>query len=315
MTKASRPCIDAHSPAIDALRVPLPALEALMVIAWSSGFVGMRFSTDYAPVFLVVLWRCAVLSVCLLPFVAREIVNAPASVLLRQAAIGLFALTGYIAGVAKGIELGVSAGLSALIANLLPVGTVAIASIFLRERVSGRTWAGMALGMAGVLMVSRDALTLGSAPLWAYALPVAGMMSLAVASIWQQRSASRAASLSLLPTLWIHCVVSCLVFACLQMSQGSVMPIATIGFAASVGWTAAISTIGGYGLYWVCLRRSSPARVSSVLFLSPSVTFVWAWALFGEPLSWPMLVGTIVSGLGIVVMTRPQGSSGGARRL
>ncbi|SPB15657.1 multidrug DMT transporter permease [Caballeronia novacaledonica] len=274
-----------------------------MVVAWSSGFVGMRFSTDYAPVFLVVLWRCAALSVCLLPLVAREIVHTPRTVLLRQAAIGLFALAGYIAGVAKGIELGVSAGLCALIANLLPIGTVAISSIFLRERIPRRTWAGMALGLAGVLMVSRDALTLGSAPVWAYALPVAGMMSLAVATVWQQRAASRIGSLSLLSTLWVHCVVSCAVFAGLQMSQGSVMPIATAGFAASVGWTAVISTIGGYGLYWVCLRRSSPARVSSVLFLSPSVTFVWAWALFGEPLSWPMLAGTIVSGLGIVVMT------------
>ncbi len=275
-----------------------------MVIAWSSGFVGMRFSTDYAPVFLVVLWRCAAISICLFPFVVRDIIDAPRSVVLRQAAIGLFALAGYIAGVAKGIELGVSAGLSALIANLLPIGTVVISSIFLRERTSGRTWAGIALGLAGVLMVSRDALTLGSAPVWAYALPVAGMMSLAVATVWQQRSASRSGSLSLLPTLWIHCVVSCLAFVCLQLSQGSVTPVATKGFAASVCWTAVISTLGGYGLYWVCLRRSSPARVSSVLFLSPSVTFVWAWAMFGEPLSWPMLVGTIVSGLGIVVMTR-----------
>jgi len=315
MTKVSRPGLASNPPAIDALRLPLPALEALMVVAWSSGFVGMRFSTDYAPMFLVVLWRCAVISICLLPFVLREIIGAPPSVVVRQAAIGLFALAGYIAGVGKGIELGVSAGLCALIANLLPVGTVVISSLVLRERNSGRTWAGMALGLAGAIMVSHDALTLGLAPRWAYALPVAGMMSLAVATVWQQRTASRTGSLSLLCTLWIHCVVSCLVFFCLQRSQGSVIPIATTGFAASVCWTAVISTLGGYGLYWVCLRRSSPARVSSVLFLSPSVTFVWAWALFGEPLSWPMLGGTIVSGLGIVVMTRRPRDGRAARQL
>ncbi|WYX08830.1 DMT family transporter [Achromobacter xylosoxidans] len=69
-------------------------------------------------------------------------------------------------------------------------------------------------------------------------------------------------------------------------------------------WTAALSTLGGYGLYWICLRRSSPTRVASVLYLSPAVTLVWAWAMFGEPLSWLMLVGTAVSACGIWMVVR-----------
>ncbi|WP_250494328.1 DMT family transporter [Caballeronia sp. GAWG1-1] len=304
MTKLSTPCPTSRPLATRPLRLPLPALEALMIVAWSSGFVGMRFSADYAPVFLVVLWRCAAVSLCLLPFVAREIMRTPPAVLLRHGVIGLFAMAGYIAGIGKGIELGVSAGLSALIANLLPVGTVVISSVFFSERSSRRTWLGMALGVAGVLFVSRDAFTLGSAPVWAYGLPVAGMASLAVATVWQQRASGRLGSLSLLATLWLHCSVTCVVFLGLQTFQGSIAPVATTGFATSVVWTALLSTLGGYGLYWLCLKRSSAARVSSVLFLSPSVTLVWAWAMFGEPLSWSMLAGTVVAAMGIVLMTR-----------
>lgn len=294
----------------DANRVPLPMLEAGMVLTWSSGFVGMRFSADYAPVLLVLLWRFITLSLCLFPFVAREIRSAPLPVLIRQSIIGVFATAGYLAGVARGIELGVPTGLAALIADLLPVAVVIISTCVFREHSPKSVWAGLALGLAGMLIVCRDAVALGKAPAWAYALPVAGMVSLAAATVWQQRSTARAGSLSPLGMLWLQSVVSCPVFLWLQASHGNVMPIATVGFAASVAWTAILATLGGWGLYWTCLRRSSSARVTSVLFLSPPITLIWAWAMFREPLSWPMAVGMGISGLGVLLVVRRDRAGG-----
>ena len=294
----------------DANRVPLPMLEAGMVLTWSSGFVGMRFSADYAPVLLVLLWRFITLSLCLFPFVAREIRSAPLPVLIRQSIIGVFATAGYLAGVARGIELGVPTGLAALIADLLPVAVVIISTCVFREHSPKSVWAGLALGLAGMLIVCRDAVALGKAPAWAYALPVAGMVSLAAATVWQQRSTARAGGLSPLGMLWLQSVVSCPVFLWLQASHGNVMPIATVGFAASVAWTAILATLGGWGLYWTCLRRSSSARVTSVLFLSPPITLIWAWAMFREPLSWPMAIGTGISGLGVLLVVRRDRAEG-----
>ncbi|WP_408196014.1 DMT family transporter [Paraburkholderia strydomiana] len=294
----------------DANRVPLPMLEAGMVLTWSSGFVGMRFSADYAPVLLVLLWRFITLSLCLFPFVAREIRSAPLPVLIRQSIIGVFATAGYLAGVARGIELGVPTGLAALIADLLPVAVVIISTCVFREHSPKSVWAGLALGLAGMLIVCRDAVALGKAPAWAYALPVAGMVSLAAATVWQQRSTARAGSLSPLGMLWLQSVVSCPVFLWLQASHGNVMPIATVGFAASVAWTAILATLGGWGLYWTCLRRSSSARVTSVLFLSPPITLIWAWAMFREPLSWPMAIGMGISGLGVLLVVRRDRAGG-----
>lgn len=294
----------------DANRVPLPMLEAGMVLTWSSGFVGMRFSADYAPVLLVLLWRFITLSLCLFPFVAREIRSAPLPVLIRQSIIGVFATAGYLAGVARGIELGVPTGLAALIADLLPVAVVIISTCVFGEHSPKSVWAGLALGLAGMLIVCRDAVALGKAPAWAYALPVAGMVSLAAATVWQQRSTARAGSLSPLGMLWLQSVVSCPVFLWLQASHGNVMPIVTVGFAASVAWTAILATLGGWGLYWTCLRRSSSARVTSVLFLSPPITLIWAWAMFREPLSWPMAIGMGISGLGVLLVVRRDRAGG-----
>jgi drug/metabolite transporter (DMT)-like permease len=294
-------------------RLPLPLLEALMVVSWSSGFVGMRFSVDYAPVFLVVFWRCIVIAVCLLPFAFREIRRAPRDVLIRQGMIGLLAMAAYLAGVSKGIELGVPAGLSALIADLLPVGTAVLSACVMRVRPGVKVWLGLGIGCAGVLMVTHDALHIGRAPWWAYGLPFAGMLALAVATLWQQASSERF-SLSAVSAMWLQSCVSAGVFAVLQGWHGGLMPVASVPFAVSVVWSAGLSTIGGYGLYWLCLRLSSPTRVSSVLFLSPSVTLLWAWFMFGEPLSWGILAGAAVSGVGVLMVIRQQGEGIGRQK-
>lgn len=305
------PAVSRRAPRV----APLLLLEAALVVAWSSGFVGTRFSIDHAPAFLVVFWRCVVVTLVLLPWAIGALGRVPAAVLLRHAGIGLLAMAGYLAGVAKGIEHGVPAGLAALIADLLPLGTALLALRLPGKRLGGRGWAGLFVGLLGVLMVTRDALAWGDAPLWAYCLPLLGMLSLAVATLWQKQMHAEA-SLGLLPSLWLQCAVSAVAFAGLAGREGSLMPVASVGFAVSVSWTVVLSTLGGYGLYWACLRRSSPTRVASVLYLSPAVTLLWAWAMFGEPLSWLMLLGTGVSGLGIWLVARSERAlpAGASRR-
>lgn len=288
--------------------LPLPLLELGMLLTWSSGFIGARFSIAYAPPLLVVFWRCVVVSVVLLPFVHRALREATWPALLHNAGIGLLAMSGYLYGVVQGIALGVPVGLAALLADLLPLGMAVLTATVLRQRLSRGVWYGLVIGVSGVLLVAHDALAWGNAPLWAYALPLLGMLSLAVATLWQKRLPA-SASLGLLPNLWLQCGVSAGAFALLAGSQHSLWPPPTLGFALSVGWTASLSTMGGYGLYWLCLKRSTPTRVASVLYLSPAVTLLWAWAMFGEPLSWLMLLGTLVSGVGVWKVIRAEAKS------
>ncbi|RAU47454.1 MULTISPECIES: DMT family transporter [unclassified Pseudomonas] len=284
-------------------RLPLPLLEAGLLLTWSSGFIGARFSIDYAPALLVVFWRCIVVCLVLLPFVYKALLNTPPRVLLCNAGIGLLAMAGYLTGVTQGIQLGVPAGLAALCADLLPLGMAVLAAVFLGERLVRQVWLGLIIGLAGVIWVTQGALALGDAPLWAYGLPVAGMLSLAIATLWQKK-AGTSLSMGLLPNLWWQCFVSSFAFAAIQGSQGSLAPIPTAGFALSVLWTVVLATFGGYGLYWVCLRRSTATRVASVLYLSPSITLLWAWAMFDEALSWQMASGMAISAVGIWLVVR-----------
>ncbi len=285
--------------------IPLPLLEAALLISWSSGFIGARFSISYAPALLVVFWRYVILTVLLFPFVCSALLQTPPRLLLRNAGIGLLAMVGYMTGVTQGIVFGVPAGLAALCADLLPLGMALLAAAWCGERLSKQIWLGLFIGLLGVLWVTHDVLDVGSAPMWAYGLPLAGMLSLAVATLWQKRS-SASQSMDMLPGLWLQCFVASLAFAIIEGSQGSLVPIPTMGFTLSVLWTASLPTFGGYGLYWICLRRSSATRVTTVLFLSPPITMLWAWAMFSEPLSWQMASGMAISSVGIWIVLRAE---------
>lgn len=208
--------------------LPLLLLEAGLLLTWSSGFVGARFSIDYAPALLVALWRSVMICLLLLPFVYRPLLKTPLLVLLRHAGIGLLAMAGYLTGLIEGITLGVPVGLAALCADLLPLGMALLAATVLGERLVRQVWLGLIVGLIGVMWVTHGALVLGNAPLWAYGLPVAGMLSLAVATLWQKRT-STSQSMGLLPNLWLQCFVPSFAFAAIEGSQGNLAPIPHCG--------------------------------------------------------------------------------------
>lgn len=279
-------------------------LEGALVVCWSSGFVGVRFAIDYAPVFLILLWRSLVSGLVLLPFALLIGPRLRLQEVAAQAAIGALAMSGYLAGFAIAIDHGVPTGLVALIADMLPLAVAMLSLPVLGQIVTGRQWLGFVIGFGGVVIASAGALHVGNAPLWAYLMPVLGMVSLALATLLQKRFVK--ASMPIHQSLCIQCLSAAAIFALFAWREGSVLPIADWGFVAGILWLVVLATFGGYGLYYLCLRKSSPARVSSVLYLSPPVTMLWAWAMFAEPLSWAMVMGLIVSLAGIVIAARAQ---------
>lgn len=50
------------------------------------------------------------------------------------------------------------------------------------------------------------------------------------------------------------------------------------------------------------LRLFPAALISSTIYLSPPVTMLWSWALFAEPVTWPMAIGVAVTLLGVAMV-------------
>lgn len=69
-------------------------------------------------------------------------------------------------------------------------------------------------------------------------------------------------------------------------------------------WLVVLSTFGGYGLYWLLLRRIGITSVNTLMFLIAPVTAVWGALMFGESFTPFTALGLAVGILAVVVVTR-----------
>lgn len=277
------------------------ALGAVFVVCWSSGFIGAKLGTAVAAVPTLVLWRFLPLVLVLGPAAwwwQRRAPGPPPGIrqVGREAAIGTLSQAGYLLSVYWAIDLGVNAGTTALIDGVQPLVAAALVGPLVGVAVSARQWVGLALGLAGVVVVTLADAARGEAAWWSYLVPFGGMLSLVAATFVAQRSRQRTPPLT---ALAIHCGVSTVVFALLAAATGTLSPPADGGFWIAVAWLVVLSTLGGYGLYWVLLTRVGVTRLNALMFLMAPVTAVWGALMFGEAFSLRTAIGL---GLGVLAV-------------
>jgi drug/metabolite transporter (DMT)-like permease len=271
--------------------------ECALVIAWSSGFIGAKLAAETESVFLVLFWRFAIVAIVLAPFVVVSIRSKPSwRTFFTQCILGSLAMFCYLAFGVKSIELGVSAGTASLISALQPLMTAALAGPVLGEMVSPRKWFGLVLGLGGVLIAVGGAWD--SAPMVAYGLSFIATIGLVAATLIAK---ALNPSISIFSALGIQSGISALLMMPLAVQEVSLVPELNLDFVFAVLWFVIFSTIGAYGLYWKCLQYSSATRISSLIYLTPPVTIIWGWAMFGEEISASILIALPLCLCGVVI--------------
>lgn len=277
-------------------------MATLLVIGWSSGFVGIRYASEGASVLLVLFWRTLLSGLILLPFALAIGPRMRLRGVVEQMLFGVLSVFLYLGGFALAIEQRVPTGLVALISDLLPLAIAVLSQPVLGEKVTARQWIGTAIAVAGVLVVSLDSLSFGTAPAWAYALTVGSMLVFAFASVLHKRRP--ALRMPVHQSLCIHTLTGALLFGLCAAFQGNVTPPMTKDFAIGMVWLVLIATFAAYSVYYTSLRLFPVAQVSAVIYLSPPVTMLWAWALFSEPLTPVMFIGLAVTLVGVRMTAR-----------
>ena len=275
----------------------IPVLCVLFVLLWSSGFVGAKFGLDYSGTFTILFWRylLVVVVVGALVTIRGRWQRIPPRDLVRHAAVGALAHAGWLAAVFGAIDLGLSAGLAAFITALQPIMTGAFSARMTGEPVAKREWAGLVLGLVAVAIVIGDGISLGGS-IVAHVLPILAVISITAASLIDRGAtvSSKNPAPLLLVTFW-HSVASLAVLTPLAIGLEGLEAEWNGNLVFAVVWLALFGSLAAYGLMFVLLRRLPAPRVASLTYLSPPVTMVMAWMLFGETLTFTDAIGLAVA--------------------
>jgi drug/metabolite transporter (DMT)-like permease len=277
-------------------------VPALFVVLWSTGFIGAKLGLPYAgPLTFLALrfWLAAGLLV-LLALVTRAPWPRKAEV-RHYAVAGLLVHALYLGGVFVGISLGVEAGVSAMIVSVQPLLVAAFAGLALGERVTPRQWAGLALGLLGVVLILARKLGHGLGDALGVLACIAALLGMTAGTLYQKR----------------HC-------AGMDLRTGNVVQFAASGFATgllallfednrivwsgefvfALLWLVLVLSLGAISLLYVLIRRGAASRVSGLFFLVPPCTALIAWPLFGETLGPLALLGMALTVAGVAMATR-----------
>ena len=204
-------------------------------------------------------------------------------------------------------------GLIALIVGLQPVLTAlwlswaasrsaAVGDGGLQAKVTPRQWAGLALGLGGLLLVVArkfgsgsevTALTLGCA--------VFALLSITAGTLYQKRFVQ--------PTDVRTANVIQLAAALLLTLPFTLLETEAIvwngEFIGAMAWSVLALTLGGSSLLYLLIQRGAATAVTSLLYLVPPTTAVMAWLLFDEPITAATVAGMALTAVGVSLVVRP----------
>lgn len=289
-------------PLLDRLAPPL------FIFIWATGYLVAKYAAPYADPLTFLAWRYAgvVLLMGALALAARAAWPSRRD-LLHLAVAGIAIQAVYLGGVWVAIRQGLPVGTAALIVNLQPVLVAALAPL-VGERVAPRQWAGVALGLAGVLLVIWHKLNLGGGYGVPLALCLLALLAITGGTLYQKRFVPH---FDLRTGQVVQFAAALAVTLPLAWALEPMRVVWNTQVLAAMAWSIGVLTAGGISLMFYMLRHGRVTAVSSTMYLVPSVTSVMAWLLFGETLGAQAIAGMGVTLLGVylVVARKPETSS------
>ena len=267
----------------------------LFVLLWSTGFIGAKLGLpDCEPLTLLSLRYAAVLLVMgAVALATRAPWPATPVQYVHIAVSGLLVHAVYLGGVFTAIRLGLPAGVTALVVGLQPVLTALGAGLFLRERVRATQWAGLGLGLAGVVLVVANKVG-GGAAAALLAPAVIALLGITAGTLYQKRFC---ASFDLRTGSVVQFLPTLAVTALAAWRTETMVVHWTPAFVFALGWLVLVLSLGAVSLLNVLIRSGSAVNVASLFYLTPPTTALIAWAMFGETLS-----GLALAGMGLAVL-------------
>jgi len=283
-------------------RFAIAAAPALFVVLWSTGFVGARYGMPYIePMTFLGVRMLGVVAIMLIIAVVSGARWPNAREAGHSLVTGVLVHFLYLGGVFVAISQGVPAGISALLPGLQPILTSTIASRFMGETVSRQQWAGLALGLVGVLLVLHDrSIVLAGTPL-GWTASVVSLIGITLGTLYQKRFGGRIDWRT--GNIVQYAGAGLLFWLCAFAFETRVIHW-TGELVFAIAWLVLVLSIAAVALMYWLIRRSPATGFASLFYLVPAVTALMAYLLFGERLDHVSVIGMLVCAVGVVLANR-----------
>lgn len=290
----------------------LRAMPAVFVLIWSTGFIVARFGMPHAPPMGFLAWRFALSIACFLPWIWLAGVRWPSghAQWIHLSVTGVLMHAGYLGGVWAAVKAGMGSGLSALIVGLQPVLTALWLS-GTGSQVTRRQWAGLALGLSGLLLVVWRKLDAGGpgdqADAVNLALALLALLSITAGTLYQKRYVTpcdvrTANAVQLAAAFAIALPLALLETETLRWTDAVGEPVWPL--MGAMAWSVLGLTLGGSSLLYLLIQRGAATSVTSLMYLVPPCTALIAWLLFDEPITALTLLGIALTAFGVSLVVR-----------
>ena len=283
-------------------RLAIATAPVLFVFLWSTGFIGARYGLPYIEplTFLSVRMAFVVVIMAAIALIGRA--KVPDARGVQHALVAGSLVHGlYLGGVFTAISQGVPAGISALIPGLQPILTSTIANRFMGETVTRIQWLGLALGLAGVVLVLHDRTIVLAGSTVGWIASLLSLVGITLGTLYQKRYCGgidwRAGNL-------VQYIGAGLLFA-FGAYAFEIREIHWTGeLIFAIAWLVLVLSIAAIGLMYWLIRRSAATSFASLFYLVPGVTALFAFFLFGERLDAISISGMVICAGGVVLANR-----------
>lgn len=282
------------------LHFPTWFLAIGFVLLWNSGFIGAEYALPYTEPLTLLFWRYWFLgSILFLYLLLRRRLEWPGSkAVLIALLVGILAHGVWLGCVFYSLQYGVPAGIVALVVALQPLTTGALSGLAVGERTPLVRWAGLLIGLCGVMIavLARTELSDASS-VFAFFLPFGSVAAITAASLIQRRLEVQKHAYRLavdLGLLYQSLGVALAVIIPAILFEGLVVEWTPI-FMGAMLWLVLGVSLLAYALMWLLIARIDATRVASLFYFGPPVTMLMAWAAFGD-----RLLATDWAGLGVI---------------
>ena len=198
------------------------------------------------------------------------------------------------------------AGIASVLGNTQPLVVIALATVFLHERLTWHKAGALAAGIFGVVLISTAALEITStAGLVGSLLALASAVAFGASTIFVARLAQDAPLLTL--TAWQFLLASLPLAALSLLTERQIVQMWDLTFLVIVVVLALFGTALTTAVWYWLVQHDDAGRLSLLLFLVPVLGVSLAVLTLGEQIGWREGIGISLTLGGVLLALRSEG--------